>query len=1788
MIFRFFTTANKYCCLLKKRPGKYAWLFTAFIFVLAIQGKAQNQYPLVRTPQGVQANTELPKNTPAPGEPLTVKFSKDPTDDEIFRSHLLEIPLVPVNDKEQANENIDLVLALARFSQRQVSDDFSAITDYLIAHRDTRWKLSLLANLGSMYRKTGWHSKALKAWEVGWQLGKDLTQSQLHDITNNVVSQLAQLYANLGQSGKLDTLFNELKNRNIYGPAKEMLLSIKEGIAVMHTNSGIGYRCAPIALDAIQEFNGLKPMTYEAFEKFKSSQSQGNTSMQSMHDNSMPAMNHNMPTTLTQLKEMSDVLQMKMKIAKRLSSNAEIVMPCVLHWKTGHFSALVKKENGLYLIKDPTLGADMWLSKNAIDSEFSGYALIPGNNMPPGWQSVSDGEGTNIVASECDPNSVNKDANSCSDGKVGGKNTDPKKVGGAHGMASYSFLTMLVSLRIQDNPVGYTPPKGPPVQFSIVYNQREAQNQPPYNYTNLGTQWTFNFLSYLMDDPQNDASPITLFTRSGGEFEFNDYNSSRNSYAAEQMTQAILVRIQNGCYELRYNDGSIDTYSMPVSTLYGRKVFLTKIMDAAGNAVSISYDDNSRVATIKDALGQVSKISYSSSGDIYKITKITDPFGRSAVLKYDGNGRLKSITDVIGITSSFDYDSSDSLFVDKLTTPYGTTTFRYGETPDGSNTDMSRFLEATDPLGQKERLELYLGNHTVNTTEALVPVVANESFFNNNLQFQNSYFWDKEAMKQDSGNFSKAHIYHWLADLNFYNTSRLLHSEKAPLENRIWYLYDDQTSGNQTNDGTLALPRVIAQVIDTIASASTTQASEFEYNAIGNPTKSTDPIGRQLTYKYDSAHNIDLLSMRQTTNGANELLDSFTYNNQHLPLTAKDASGQTTNFTYNTAGQVKTITDPKQEKTTFNYNGKGYLMNITGPVSRAKVSFAYDGFGRVDSVTDSQGYTVATDYDALDRPTIVTYPDSTYEQIVYDKLDPAHVKDRLGRWSHTTYDKLRNPAVVQDALGRVTQFIWRYGLLEEIADPLKQITQFDHDIQGRVVSKIYDDNKTITYTYDTTAGRLVQSTDAKGQATNYSWYIDGNVKTISYPNALVPTDSVTFFYDSHYNRVDTMQDGTGITAYIYKSITGIKTTGAGMLQKIDGPLSNDVISYTYDELGRVSSRTINKVPSSVVYDSLGRITSANNALGIFTYNYVDVTNRLLSISYPNGLSTASTYFDNLGDQRLKEIWNKTGSTTLSKVDYEYNEEGQITKLTQQAGTATPRYYELGYDLADQLIFATQKNQNTNAILKRYAYTYDKAGNRTSEQVDNSVTAATYNTLNQMTAQQDGGPMHFKGTLSKFSSVLIKNKTSGDSAFAPVDSVPTNSFEAFVKVTPGINNNILIRAIDYSGNNNTSTDTVNVAAGHGTTNILRFDDNGNTDTVTNPSVIYSWDAADRLVKIIKGTTTIEFIYDGLSRRVAEKLNGIIIKRWVWCGTELCEERNATGSTVTRRFFPQGEQINGTNYYFTRDHLGSVREMTDASGKLITRYDYDPYGRRTRLSGNVNADFGFTGHYLDTLSNLYLAPYRAYDANLGRWLSRDPIGERAGPDLYRYVLNNPSNRYDPTGLIEVQVTGGIGGTLFIPLPVIPFPGVGVHVEVNIGLAIDASDAGNTKGIFTAQFAPLVGSGGAVTGGIQGGVNFQGTPTSSGTSVSTSLHGEGGFGIGEVASLSGDIGVERDCKGGIKISSIGLTKDIEGHIGGGAAAYLAVGAAENFTAATPSLKEIANSTIDAIINAGVPLGW
>ena len=171
--------------------------------------------------------------------------------------------------------------------------------------------------------------------------------------------------------------------------------------------------------------------------------------------------------------------------------------------------------------------------------------------------------------------------------------------------------------------------------------------------------------------------------------------------------------------------------------------------------------------------------------------------------------------------------------------------------------------------------------------------------------------------------------------------------------------------------------------------------------------------------------------------------------------------------------------------------------------------------------------------------------------------------------------------------------------------------------------------------------------------------------------------------------------------------------GDGQVASVDGAWANDTLAYTYDELGRVTQRTLNGV--GVVangFDGLDRATSQVNGLGTFTTGYVGNTGRVDFMTYGNGQRVQLSYLGVTGDDRLAQIKHLQTAVgpTLSQYDYLYDAVGRITEWKQDwAGRAFAQKVVPGYDGADQVTGAALRNASTNALTKSYGYDYDAGG-----------------------------------------------------------------------------------------------------------------------------------------------------------------------------------------------------------------------------------------------------------------------------------------------------------------------------------------------------------------------------------------------------------------------------------------------------------------------------------------------
>lgn len=1091
----------------------------------------------------------------------------------------------------------------------------------------------------------------------------------------------------------------DTKGRVLHGSTEEQIDNAKTGFKYMERHPEDAYKCGPHALNSILREKGIVEGRHPLVEKAKSSH-QG--------------------TNLLQLRNWARECGLNYQIAKR-APGAPVLMPSVVHWKVGHFGAVLGKHKERFHVSDPTFDTDgnFWLTQKAIDTESDGYFLVQAGSLPIGWEAVSDSEGSTVWGK----------------GQAKGRDQDehtppcPKiyKCGSGKGMATATAFKMLATLQIEDTPLEYSPPVGPNMNFTVTYNHLETNQPSSPAFTTFGPDWNFNWLSYLTVDASGNA---TVRVRGGGSevFNYTQPNNITNPYGPNLLTQAILAITGKDTYQRQLPDGSIEVFDQPDGA--GR-FFMTKVIDPQGNTVGIQYNSNFRIDTITDAIGQVTEIDYLSNQisnvGYYKVKTISDPFSREANFAYDSSSvHITSITDVISVVSSFEYDPNSS-FIFSMSTPYGVTSFQeYTPKSDvnhpNATPELARGIRFTFPDSTGMVVENWLNYE------------------------QRSYYWDRHALELYPGD-PGSNIYDHCEQTQWQmiNGSTILESSvpdwvKPPLESRITYSYEGQVPHEQLHfTGGSNKPISVSRTIQ----GDVTQASSFAYNAFGQMTKSVDPIGRTMSYFY-SANNVDLLEARQTRSTNNDLMGKWQYNNQHLPVVYIDGSGQKTLYSYNPQGQILTVTDADNKVTTYGYTNY-YLTSIDGPLTgdKDKTTISYDSYGRVFQVTDSVGYTIQYEYDAANRPTKTTYPDGTFEENYYNRLDLVAIKDRIGRWTTSEYNSLDEIVKTTDPLGRATQYVWcSCGSLVSLIDGAGNKTVWHHDLEGRMIEKIYSNQTSYRYEYEdsSTSGRLKRRIDALNQKTDYVYNVDDTLSSTNYSDLAVPgsTSNTSMTWDPNYRRIATVTNGWGTVTYSYNAyITnplGTAITGGGMLHTVtDNVIANSGIEYFYDVLGRTTKREINGGANSVAwtYDAMSRVLSESNALGGVGYEYVDQnatggdrgTTRLAKITYPLGgiQEVFFEYYGNSGDQRLQRISNRKQEEIISEFDYAYDQAGQITQW-HQLQNQNKLCYNLVYDKAGQLVQARAgAGSPLPPYAREYQYSYDPAANRTGVQTSSVET-----------------------------------------------------------------------------------------------------------------------------------------------------------------------------------------------------------------------------------------------------------------------------------------------------------------------------------------------------------------------------------------------------------------------------------------------------------------------------------
>ena len=207
-------------------------------------------------------------------------------------------------------------------------------------------------------------------------------------------------------------------------------------------------------------------------------------------------------------------------------------------------------------------------------------------------------------------------------------------------------------------------------------------------------------------------------------------------------------------------------------------------------------------------------------------------------------------------------------------------------------------------------------------------------------------------------------------------------------------------------------------------------------------------------------------------------------------------------------------------------------------------------------------------------------------------------------------------------------------------------------------------------------------------------------------------------------------------------------------------------------------------------------------------------------------------------------------------------------------------------------------------------------------------------------------------------------------------------------------------------------------------------------LTNGDWTYAWNGENRLITAESATKKLEFAYDYKGRRIYKKVytgttgNWTLAayKKFVYDNFVQIAEYDAMTSDTLKKSYLRGldESLlnvndNGTRYYYNIDGNKNVRSMIDGGGTVVAEYEYSPFGKLISRRGlyALENPFRFSSEYHDDETGLVYYNYRYYSTELGRWLSRDPINEKGGFNLYGMVDNNPVDYWDKDGLFSIVI-------------------------------------------------------------------------------------------------------------------------------------------------------------------------
>jgi RHS repeat-associated protein len=839
---------------------------------------------------------------------------------------------------------------------------------------------------------------------------------------------------------------------------------------------------------------------------------------------------------------------------------------------------------------------------------------------------------------------------------------------------------------------------------------------------------------------------------------------------------------------------------------------------------------------------------------------------------------------------------------------------------------------------------------------------------------------------------------------------------------------------------------------------------QFGYDVAGRLASVTDVRGRVTTIEHDPAGTpvaivapggertqlaVDSNGFLSTiTNPAGETIQLVSSAGGLLTRRI-DAGGGIHDFTYDQFGRLISDEDPEggvQSLSRLEGSTNVVVTHSDALLHQTRFETQPLATGGTRRLTTEPDSTVLTTVIDGSGNTSTTAPDGTQTEI---KLTPAPVWGMQAPLAGVT--TTRTPGGLVS-----TSVLQRSVALADSADPFSvQTSTTTTTVNGRAFAESYE--------RDAAGGGAFTSTSPSGRSMVFRLDAGGRLvreevngfaaRVVSYdaqgaPSTISEGDRGYEFAYNPGGRLSAITDPSGLVRTYQYDSTGRMTRYV----RADG----EVVEQTYDVDGRLTSvKPPGRLAHQLRYDARGLLAEYTppdpSGVGAVRYSY-NLDRTLSGVTRSDG-KTIQLGYDGAG--RLSSIVSPAGTTSL-----EYTSSSHLARVSSSDGNTI----DFGYDGRLPTLrtwggpVAGSVSQGYNSDFRiiqesvnggsQVAFSYDPDGLMvnagamtlvrdpshgmvTATTVGNSSEVFSYDghrALVSYEARCNGAPLfHFEQLFDELRRVVDRSET--------VDGVVTvyhHTYDRAGRLTEVKRNGMLAATYTYDANGNRLTrsspsgsetgaydqqDRVLTYGRFTYTHSANGELERKTDVVTGTIATYDYDVFGGLRQVhLADGRVISYVLDPFDRRIGKRVNGVLVKRWLYSNSvDVAAEVDGAGA-ISR--FVQGQYMTkgGTTYRIVRDHVGSVRLVVDVNtGVVAQRIEYDEFGRVLVDTNPGFQPFGFAGGLYDPDTGLVRFGARDYDAELGRWTTKDPIRFGGGDtNLYLYAAADPANLTDVNGL------------------------------------------------------------------------------------------------------------------------------------------------------------------------------